>query len=1218
MRSFSLARRAAFMSGAAITAVAALASPALAQSGADVLQETEDELTGRPGFATELPHDGPIRPPLIDVNETPSITINNNFTPAQAFDPVNVNGIGQIVTDAGGGFIGLCTGSLINPRTVIFAAHCVNNSAATSYGANSGGTGIAIGFETNTRANGPGQTDELVRWLLGQGPTQAGRFQSNEAQAFYNMLQLFWNPASRSTASCTAPTSCFIEADIAIGVLDTPARNVPTWTLLFSPLTSPASINPANGTGYHVTLTGYGRNGNGTTGAVGNDFRRRVAENMLGALTSINERNLFLFGTTGTPSRPQLLYWTDFDDPARGTATANVRDFNGFRDNALPREGATGPGDSGGPLIIDQAFSRPTIIGVLSGGSTFFAGQPGGSYGSQSFYQPLFLYWEWIVANNPYRYATANAGNRNWEDPTTWVTTLDPAYQILAGGNLVNGLPTELGGATTALTPQFGEVCFQSPLNTPAPPAVNECQNLATGAARNNVPNTPTGTGDASAPLTVQIADGAEAGAPEVRLASGATVNSARSGVASGRLDITDSADSAHDGEDVAIGDTTEVALAGEPSPEDAAPGYRDGPLPAPTLANGLPGATNFVPNNSDGVRATGVSARYYDVTLRNAGTVTLSSAVTIDRFGIAANGAGLNITTAGSLTSIIDITQMAGTMTVNGQLRSSGDYALIGGLLTGSGTVTTPFLTSVLGAIAPGGVGTIGTLTISGNVVLSTGSQRSIDLGANGVSDLLRTTPNGTSTGLITLGGLLGLNTVSRATFGNTYTVVQAAGGRTGTFTAVTDITGVLFPVVTYTANAVNVRIDAVPYVTFINAGSPAQLAFARLLDANRPNYAALSDLFGELDVLPQNVIQAQFEQAAPRTEATLRSLYRMTTDAIGRFYRERISYLGTGEAGGTLTMIGNPVQFAANRASGNAMGAMTASDFAGQDMVTREGRLPENMSGFLALGYLDGRSDPLPGLVTTRDWLEGFYISAGLEMETESNGQIGLALHYLSAEGRPEAAQDADARLYQATLYARQALGESGLAIDTQISVGAMQADTVRNVAIGGTVQRLRANRDGFAFSGESGLSYRADLGGLTLTPRAALRTTLIDFGDSRENGGSAAFFTFVDDIESVQGRIGADLGGNLGGVQPRLTAAYVHEFEDPRDFVNVAFANTAAGPFVSFALPTSDRDWFELGGALRINTPTVSFDFSADTTLGRGDLRYQTYRVGATFRF
>lgn len=67
-------------------------------------------------------------------------------------------------------------------------------------------------------------------------------------------------------------------------------------------------------------------------------------------------------------------------------------------------------------------------------------------------------------------------------------------------------------------------------------------------------------------------------------------------------------------------------------SPE-AAPGFRDGPLPAPTIANGLPGATNFVPNNVAGVRATGTAGRYYDVTLRNAGIVTLNSTVTVDRF---------------------------------------------------------------------------------------------------------------------------------------------------------------------------------------------------------------------------------------------------------------------------------------------------------------------------------------------------------------------------------------------------------------------------------------------------------------------------------------------------------------------------------------------------------------------------------------------------------
>lgn len=1153
--------------------------------------------------------DSPLAPPIsiANVTETPNITINNNFTPAQVFDPTNITGIGQIVTDAGGGSVGLCTGSLINPRTVIFAAHCVNSRAATAYGAGSGGVGIAVGFETNTRANAPGQPDELVNWLTG-GSTGPGRFQTNTAQQLYNGNQVLYNPLSLAPASCTSPTSCFLEADIAMVSFDTPTRNVPQWTLLLSPLTSPAAINPANGTNYHVTIAGYGRNGTGTTGAVGNDFRRRVAENMLGALTSINARNLFLFGTTGTPSRPQLLYWTDFDDPARGTAAANPRDFNGFRDNALTREGATGPGDSGGPLIIDQAFARPVVIGVLSGGSTFFAGQPGGSYGTQSFYQPLFLYWEWIVANNPYRYVTANAGNRNWEDATTWITTLDPAYQIIAGGNLVNGLPTELGGALVAQTPQFGEVCFQSPLNAPGNPAVNECQNLATGAARNNVPNTPTGTGDSSAPLTVNLAEGDQPSDGVAAQAAGAT---------GGRPSLANSSD-------IAIGGSASGMIDGAIESAQAAPGFRDGPLPAPSILNGLPGATNFVANNSDPVRATGVIGRYFDVTLRNAGTVTLSSAVTIDRFAIAGAQSVLTVNTGGTLTSLIDITQSAGVMNVNGNLRSNGDYALLGGILLGNGTVTTPFLTSVLGSIAPGTIGGIGTLTIAGNLVMSSGTQTSIDLGANGVSDLLRTTANGTSTGLITLGGVLGLNPIVRPTFGNTYTVVQAAGGRTGTFAAVSAVSaGVLFPVVTYTANTVNVRIDARPYSTFVNAASPVQLAYATLLDGNRNrgNYALLADLYGELDVLPAASVQAILETAAPRTEATTRSLGRLSTDTMGRFYRERQAFIAGGDAGGTLTMIGRPVQTASTALNGTAADMRAMSDMgSASNLVQSTNGLPDHVSAYLAAGYIDGRADALPSLFGGRDNLEGWYVAGGIEIEALEGMQVGIGVHYAATDGQYDLGQQStDGALAQGTLYSVSDLG-NGLVLNAQLNVGEFSAETRRVVTVGGTVFTLNGRNDAFAASGELGLGKTFDLGGLTLTPHAAGRYTLLDFGQVRETGGGLALITDGGDYESFQGRVGADLGGTINGwVRPRLTATYVHEFMDQDTSILAGFAATGfQNGAVNFLLPNADRNWAEIGAGVRFDTPRVSFDFSADTTVGRGDLSYRTYRVGATIRF
>ncbi len=220
---------------------------------------------------------------------------------------------------------------------------------------------------------------------------------------------------------------------------------IPAWALLFSALPAPSSINPSTGTGYHVTITGYGRNGTGLNGDTGGiDYRRRVAENYLGALASLSDVDMFLYGDTSRTLN-QNLYMTDLDDPRRGTASASRFDFNLFKDNALPNEGITAGGDSGGPLILDRTFSKPVVIGVLSGGTRYYAAQPSSSFGTTSFYQPLYLYWDYIVASNPYRYVSAKAGDAKWSDATHWQTELDPSYQIIQDGKLVNGVPTTAG-----------------------------------------------------------------------------------------------------------------------------------------------------------------------------------------------------------------------------------------------------------------------------------------------------------------------------------------------------------------------------------------------------------------------------------------------------------------------------------------------------------------------------------------------------------------------------------------------------------------------------------------------------------------------------------------------------------------------------------------------------------------------------------------------------
>jgi len=94
-------------------------------------------------------------------------------------------------------------------------------------------------------------------------------------------------------------------------------------------------------------------------------------------------------------SRPDLRFLPDvtITTPANGTTAGYIF--------LTPASGA----GLWGPLIVDQKFSKPVVAATLSGGSRFFNGQRFSTYGTSSFYQPLFLFWDEIVANNPYVYA---------------------------------------------------------------------------------------------------------------------------------------------------------------------------------------------------------------------------------------------------------------------------------------------------------------------------------------------------------------------------------------------------------------------------------------------------------------------------------------------------------------------------------------------------------------------------------------------------------------------------------------------------------------------------------------------------------------------------------------------------------------------------------------------------------------------------------------------
>lgn len=1074
-----------------------------------------------------------------------AVVPNDNNSPASIIDTTDVNGVGIMYRDDG--FV--CTGTLVNPRTVIFAAHCVNDFNPGDYSTVNNGVPVAFAFQSNAR---PG----LVNWI-------ANNYRTNTALSVYNVNNIAYHPDSLDP-----PALSFLYGDVAMATLDTPAADVPTWTMLFSALPAPATISDTTGTGYHVTVTGYGRTGSGTNGSnLGIDFRRKVAENFLGMLGSLDDVDAFLFGEAG--GYTQNLYQTDFDDPTR----ENPYDFNVFKDDALPNEGNTAGGDSGGPLILDRTFSEKTILGVLSGGSRYFLEQPQSSYGGSSFYQPLYLFWDWIAENNPYRYATAKAGDGKWSDPNHWVTALDPNYRIIdATGKLVNGIPTAPGAGAFGedSAQKFGQLCY-----TPD----DICYDVGTDTLIVN-----------GQPVSDSDAAGGRTGATTVADNKGKVDFAERSATGESATLASGSTKAAQ-----ATGDVLALAT--------------------PTLLNGLPGASGFTPNNIDPVASRGITGRYYDVTLSAAGRTTLDTRATVDRFTLSGTGATLDVTSAGSLTSLMDITHLAGVANVDGLVATPGDYFLLSGLLSGRGTIRAPFLTNVMGTIAPGGIGTVGTLSIEGNALLTSGSTLHIDLGANGVSDVLAVKTAQAGSGIAALGGnvAFGATTGTRLRYGNRYTFLTAQGGINGRFAAPGALSAILRPVLTYGANAVSVTIDAGRYADVVNRGSEVQTSFARLLDQNRGNFARYATLYGEADLLSVPGIQSTLEAMAPRTEALRTSMGETLNDNMARFYRDRLTRIGGGAMGGTLTMTGQPLQLAAASLNNLNLGMDQGG---GGGTTTQENALPEEVSAFLAGGYIDGKSDPMrSSLALGRDKFDGWYAAAGVERSFGDTGVIGLSGAFSQVKGNTALNDTGRARLYQMTVYSAWDLG--GLNVDTVGSAGVLTSRSRRSFAVGTTPYTLHGADQQLALSGEIGIGKMLGSDMFSLTPRASLRGAYISGGNKTEYGGDAALVIKRHAVQSAQGRVGATAKVDMGGFKPFLTANYVHEFRDqPAYFLANLVGGT--GGLAPFALGGSDKNWGEVGGGLTVSTPAIDVTLSADTTAWRGDLSYQSYRAAVKFRF
>nr|WP_236000403.1 autotransporter domain-containing protein [Bradyrhizobium uaiense] len=144
-----------------------------------------------------------------------------------------------------------------------------------------------------------------------------------------------------------------------------------------------------------------------------------------------------------------------------------------------------------------------------------------------------------------------------------------------------------------------------------------------------------------------------------------------------------------------------------------------------------------------------------------------------------------------------------AGTLAVNGSIAPSAVSVNGGGTLAGAGTVGATTIAGG-GIVSPGGGagGAIGTLHIAGSVAVLPGAIYALDLNAAGRSDRI------VASGAANLsGGTVRLASVNGFLLNTPYTILTAAGGRTGTFSGLmsgSSSFAFIAPSLTYDANDV------------------------------------------------------------------------------------------------------------------------------------------------------------------------------------------------------------------------------------------------------------------------------------------------------------------------------------------------------------------------------------------------------------------------------
>ena len=1113
-------------------------------------------------------------------------------------------GVGMMWNRTPGGTF-VCTGQLINPRTVVWAAHCADGIPQEAYGGNQlGGVPMGFGFQVDSL---PGYFEWRDRGL------DTGVWASNPDLSFYNVLQV------------QAPFALdgefeFPGGDVSLATLDTPAVGLPTYGMLFSPITEDTPVE----------MVGYGGTGVGSGPNIGIDGKRRIGGNMLNGLFTQMDYLGATFGVPGLegffgPSGDQLLYHIDFDKPDReeenclrggvvpgdllcapngdainlftwdGTQLLGASsDIDWYPGDAVANEAGTLGGDSGSGLFVNIGGQR-LVTSVLSGGWVDgLAGPLGQNYADVSYYNPLFLFQNWIAEQNPYVYVSAASGDGNWSDPTRWTRAMDPNYYYVNDdGELVNGLwseaPETVIDGLTADGPVFGTI-FDTTVegyrsgdlfDNPPPHQSPSSSSASSGAPAGDAQTAPAAAEASGGEAHADAASGGAARSLDnVTVLGAGSMSFGPAQVPMGAQFIDEGSMQPREGGSSAGGaSTTGVDVQPLASGGGAAGAAASAPASGFTI-----GSSNFVPNNDFGLFGSftgglsGDIARFYDVTLAAEGRTTVDMNVEIDRLRLTGGNAAFELQSPYIFSTLIAFDQSGGVSQIDGLLLAR-EVMMTGGLMHGSGTISTMTFWNVAGMVSAGELNAIGQLDILGDYVQTDAGAVMFDWTPT-ASDLIFVD------GDVALDGAAGINPLYLPQWGDRRTVMEYTGDLAGGFDGFIDLPGALSLSAIYGAGSIDLEIVAESFLDQATFQNPSQAGWAAFLDGARSaGYSEYEALYAQIDLQSgQNLLNA-FDNLTPHEAFQFRRTTKAHDGAFATTLRRYLLEGGTaGGDGSTAAMFGLLGSNDGRQMSGERL-SMMAQD---PDTAPVTRQLGDGLELFFAGGVINGEFRSTQSILQNGD-LEGAFGMAGLSAYVNDCLRLGGAIGFANT--------DTEQRLHGA---GAQASGETDTVSITgyadyspgnwvsylSVSWAEHNISTVRAAPAGAAVLNIQGDQDASTLQAEALVGYDFQAGPIRFTPLGSLTWGETEYDAVSQSGGPLAL-NIGENIEGhLIGRVGAQFAtaGTIGGVtlEPRLYVGVAHDYRDSDDLFYAGVSGLPGLVQLDSGIALED-DWMEFSGEI-----------------------------------